>query len=127
MIRILILVLALTASRANFPLLKAFRSSEKSSSGQAAAGLTTVPKKYEGVSPSRRQLETRRANRLVMRSSNDVPELSPPGPCADLDLTPRFSVVRNRAQIVLRDSCVQPAYLQPFLQAAVLGSVAPPA
>jgi len=68
-IRILVVVLGLTASRHNFPLhQQAWSSWAKTSPTLEKAKPTS--KKSEGVTPSRRALESRRTDRLQARNSD---------------------------------------------------------
>jgi hypothetical protein len=73
-IRLLILILALTASRRNFPLQDGPSRSESASKAERA---TERKKKSEGVTPSRRQVESRRLDwvRSLAQHSEMTPSL----------------------------------------------------
>jgi len=71
-IRVLVVVLALTASRNNFPLLKSVWTPLSKPSPTLSGGTQKESKKSEEVRPSRRSLESRRATWLQPASS-EVP------------------------------------------------------
>jgi hypothetical protein len=77
-IRILVVVLALTASRNNFPIAGRTFSLKPEPSKAFSAKTNKHPKKYEGVTPSRRCLESRRTNWLS--GGNSAPDF----PCATI-------------------------------------------
>jgi hypothetical protein len=77
-VRILVVVLALTASRNNFPISGWTFSLKPQTSKAFSAKSSKNPKKYEGVTPSRRCLESRRTNWLS--GGNSAPDF----PCATI-------------------------------------------
>src|SRR5689334_22020270 len=85
-IRILIVILALTASRTNFPLSKLAGLPTQRSSKALSSRTHDTPKKYEGVTPSRRNVESRRTDWLECIKS----ESSPTSPAHD-ELFPNYA------------------------------------
>jgi hypothetical protein len=126
-IRFLILVLALTASRNNFPLLRAHVSPPLTIPAAEGSVLSKVAKKYEGVTPSRRHLESRFSDWLQARSSDiglaSSPRLTLSGEGAAL----RIGAVRGEMDDKEWTAITRPQYLKLHLQASSSSSLAPPA
>jgi hypothetical protein len=122
-IRSLIVILALTASRANFPLVK---SSPDSTTGTAlAVSVTKSRKKADHAAPSRRLAESRRLD--WVRTLSLVSETSPSlrALLASWNVGLRAPTVRPTFE-----SCVtstRPEYLQSHLPSTASSSLPPPA
>ena len=121
----LVVVLALTASRANFPLLNAARSALLGSAGTLSYQNQRNERKSEGVIPSRRAVESRR---LAPVQSNQA-ELSPwmSGDALALDNGGVLGTgLRTRSNSFDTASDTRPDYLQLFLRASAVSSLPPP-
>lgn len=118
-IRFLVIVLALTASRGNFPLVKKSESSDKH-------GLSKAVPKYKGVVPSRRQVESQRSVWQQARTSEpglpNSPKLALMGQESSLNL----AGMRSDNDAERASSSTRPKYLMSHLRAALTSSLPPP-
>jgi hypothetical protein len=124
-IRILVVILALTASRNNFPLGGSgpFTDPRPSSFGSL---MSPASKRHEGVIPSRRFLESRRADwvrALVLESHRPSPE-RPALPCLDPMQCPTCRPAET--SLLLHGVLTRPAYLCPFSGISSPTSLPPP-
>lgn len=124
-IRLLIVVLALTASRSNFPLSKLARSSSKSDCAALSARTPRKAKKSEGVTPSRRNVETRRTDSLQNAPSDSAHHPDALVQFGDL-LGADRSGHRPDPELIRSAAIAQPDYLQFFRQAAHVSTLPPP-
>ena len=125
-IRFLVLVLALTASRNNFPLIKPALPCPHRESSTLQHRPTKNIAKYDGVVPSRRFLESRRTDRM-----QNVPDLDPQPARPDLLARPesalRLAGLPGERVIDLCVALARPEYLNLFRQATTSSSLPPPA
>ena len=124
-IRILVVILALTASRKNFPLQET--SLRSKSSPKAEQTSSKHRKKSEGVTPSRRQVESRRIDwvRSLAESSEIPPSLRAVlSSSQDVHLRAPEADVRGA---VLCSVSPCPEHLRLFLEATSTSSLPPPA
>lgn len=114
-IRLLIVVLAVTASRKNFPLMGSSAALAHPDSSVSIIPLTSAAKS-EGVIPSRRQHETRRMDWVKSLASHPIITRVAP---AKVEASPPM---RSQTPIALR----QPRYLSVFLNSTAQVSIPPP-
>jgi hypothetical protein len=126
-IQLLILVLALTASRNNFPLPQSHGSPVTANPAQQIHDFSGVTKKYEGAAPSRRQLEPQQKDWIKTRDPDTASKTSPIPALTGHESVARFSEVRSEACGRLSDAFTRPKYLRLFLQAASPSRLPPPA
>jgi hypothetical protein len=126
-IQLLILVLALTASRNNFPLPKSHGSPITANPTQQIHDRSGVAKNYEEVAPSRRQLEPQRKDWIQTRVSDPASKTSTIPALTGRESVARFSEVRSEACGRLSDAFTRPKYLRLFLLAASPSTLPPPA
>lgn len=122
-IRLLVAVLALTASRSNFPIFKWVFSPPSPVSSALTLRTPVGTKKPVGVTPSRRNVESRKADWLQN------------GP---LESSPRLATLRHSTELVSADraglqplladgtSLAQPNYLQLHLRTSQVSTLPPP-
>jgi len=113
--RILVVVLALTASRSNFPWPAAAGFPTRFHSRSVQTDLRGN-KKYEGVIPSRRLLESRRPDWVKTLASKACGESLQEGP--QLAGTVAAGAAFGQRGTPLNGAPVCPAYLRPFLEAS---------
>lgn len=104
-VRLLVVVLALTASRTNFPLSK-----RNSSPGGSSAAVTTSKRTSEDVIPSRRSLDGRRTDSLQITVLNWEPH--PLALVPILEAPSTGTVVPTNADPSLRADCTTAAILR---------------
>jgi hypothetical protein len=126
-IRFLILVLALTASRANFPLLKPTLSASDRDAATLKNQTSKTVARGEGVTPSRRHLESQRSDWPQARafdpgSQSFHRELFRPSGGAL-----RLAGLPADRSTELCAALARPEYLNLFGQAATSTSLSPPA
>lgn len=122
-IRLLIALLALTASRANFPISDWVKSVPVPAS-TAQAVLARHKKKTEGVTPSRRFIESRKADWLRKGESAPSPQIPTFEHPAELARSGQLFVPSN--VILERHPLTKPGYLQLFLRDSQVSSLPPP-
>jgi len=126
MIRFLILILALTASRNNFPLSSLTPLCSAFGHSALKSGISKSVPKYEGVIPSRRLVESSRNFRVEISS----PPVVPTPLQAQLSLGPEslgaFRIPSNRS-LDLSASISRPRYLQALYSPSSSTTLPPPA
>ena len=122
---VLVVVLALTASRANFPLLNGAWAKALNSPAGPSFQKHRSAKKSEGVTPSRRAVESRR---LAQVQDDEVA----PGSRMPSGVSPLENGIasgtglRTAARSVRVLSTTRPEYLQFYLRASPVSSLQPP-
>jgi hypothetical protein len=123
-IRLLVAILALTASRANFPISEWVKSVPVQATPTQAA-VAHNKKKSEGVTPSRRFVESKNAGRLRKGESAPFPQLPTSDRSAELARSGQ-RILPSRV-ILARNPVTTPSYLQLFLRDSQVSSLPPPA
>jgi hypothetical protein len=124
-VRLLVGILALTASRANFPISEWARSlSAPQCSAQVA--VTHQPlKKSEGVTPSRRNVETRKSDWLRKTDAEPLPQAAAFDRSTDLQTLP--SALQPPALTDRRSPVTRQDPQQRFLLSSRVSALPPPA
>lgn len=115
-------VLALTASRANFPIFQAPWFVPASTLASASVSTPAGARKSEEMTPSRRYLESRRTSGMVSQRSESSPVVDPIGRASEFALS-RDELRPNSSRDVSR---AQPDYLQCFLRTSQHTTLPPP-
>jgi len=125
-VSLLVVVLALTASRANFPLLGAVRSGSLKSSAAHSLEKGHQARKPEGVIPSRRALESRKLAQ-VDGDQADAGSRMPACVWAS-EFGDALGAGRRAAPpSLLLDSATRPRYLGLYFGASSISALPPPA
>jgi hypothetical protein len=123
---LLVVVLALTASRANFPLLNGGWATALKSPSVPSFQKGHSAKKSEGVTPSRRALESRRLANV--QNDQAQPNSRMPGSVFGLENgDARGTGLRTSPNSVDLSFITEPDYLQLFLRASTVSTLPPPA
>jgi len=123
---VLVVVLALTASRANFPLLSGLRSGSLRNTPALSFQRGHKVRKSEGVTPSRRALESRR----LAQAHEDQAEPGSRMPANGFALEhgdARGAGLHASPPLSLFDSATRPKYLELYLRTSPVSSLPPPA
>jgi len=123
---ILVVVLALTASRTNFPLLSGLRSGSLKSSAAISLQKGHKGRKSEGVTPSRRALESRRLSQLHEDQAEADFRVPANGFALD-NGDARGAGLHASPPSSLLDSATLPKYLGLYLRTSSVSSLPPPA
>ena len=126
-IRFLVLVLALTASRNNFPLIKSTLPCPTRESTTLQHRPAKNIAKYDGVVPSRRLLESRRTDWMQGHGSDLDPQPARPDLLARPESALRLAGLPGGRITDLCVALARPEYLNLFRQATTSTSLPPPA
>jgi hypothetical protein len=124
-VRLLVVVLALTASRNNFPIFKCVISPPSPFPSALTIRTPVGTKKPEGVTPSRRNVESRKGNWLQNSPLDSSPQLVALRHSTEL-ATAEWAGLRRHPLLAREASLAQPDYLQLYLQDSQVSTLPPP-